>query len=957
MNSGILSVTRTSQAFDRAGAIIALLTCAILTGSGHSFGAEKSSAASSKHAPNNLAIVATASSSFTSGDTSVAALNDGCEPRNSQDGSHGSYGNWNHVGTEWVEYEWTQPISTNRIDLYWWDDHRGVRLPKACVLEYFNGKEFVPVADVHGLGTEGGKYNSTTFAEVTTTKLRLEIDSDAPYSTGVLEWKVYDSGNTPALPPVLNAGPDRVVVIPGAAHLSGLAKIAQQDPVPKFEWTRQSGPGEVIFAEPQSLGTTATFTSPGDYVLKLQSNIGELTSADTVSVHAIATQIGNHLKPIAATKWKIDSPLWSPRLNVLITNWIPHCIDYLEHPAKHPNVAEISKYLAAHGKSNDELKAMSPAQMYDAYVAATGDRSKVFGPGGIDNFIEAGKALAGQPAGHHQGPPWANAYVYNTVESMCLALLLDPQGDAEIARAQDAFRAKLEEWIPLIVAAQEPDGYIQTRFTLDRSKPRHWDPRLRGEHEGYVAGYLIEAAIAHYFATGGRDKHLYDAAKKVADCWCDHIGPAPKQPWFDGHEALELALVRLGHLVNQVEGKGEGDRYITLAKFLIDCRNGGSEYDQSHVPIVRQYEAVGHAVRAEYLYSGLADVARATRNIDYQSALQSIWSNLVDRKYYVIGGVGSGDTSEGFGRDYALKNAAYCESCANCGQVFFQWRMLLGYADARYADLYEDTLFNAVLSDYDLAGDNFTYTNSLDTSEQRYPWHDCPCCVGNFPRTLLALPTWMYARSADGLYVNLFAGSTVNVEDIAGTDVQMVQSTDYPRNGNVTITVNPKAAKDFTIFIRQPNRDVSALYTSTPKSGALKSLTVNGQPIEVKSVNGYVAITRKWSPGDKIELQIPMVVQRVKCDPKVAANIGRVALRYGPMIYNIESVDCDVDSILPADVPLTTQFAPDLLGGVTTIKGTFADGKPMTAIPNFARNNRGGRSIVWIKDQASPPNN
>jgi DUF1680 family protein len=224
-------------------------------------------------------------------------------------------------------------------------------------------------------------------------------------------------------------------------------------------------------------------------------------------------------------------------------------------------------------------------------------------------------------------------------------------------------RATLEKWIPVILAAQEPDGYLQTAFTLRdtaRWKER-WAPATRGNHEGYVAGYFLESAINHYTLTDGKDKRLYDAAKKLADCWAANLGPGKKE-WYDGHQEMEQALVRFGRFVNDMEGNGRGDNYIGLAKFLLDSRRNGSEYDQSHVPVQKQYEAVGHAVRAVYSYSGMADIAAETGDVDYQSAVMSLWDNIVNKKYYVTGGIGSGETSEGFGPDYSLGNHAYCEA-------------------------------------------------------------------------------------------------------------------------------------------------------------------------------------------------------------------------------------------------------------------------------------------------------
>ena len=347
-------------------------------------------------------------------------------------------------------------------------------------------------------------------------------------------------------------------------------------------------------------------------------------------------------------------------------------------------------------------------------------------------------------------------------------------------------RATLDDWIPEILAAQEPDGYLQTAFTLPRaggaaasietSKFKHWDPAHRGDHEGYTAGYFLESAINHYLMTDKKDARLYNAAKKLADCWYSHLGPAPKKPWYDGHQEMEQALVRFGRFVNDMEGGGKGQKYIELAKFLLDSPlhrrrrtdRDRQEYDQSHLPVTQQYEAVGHAVRAVYTYSGMADVAVETHDPDYQSAVKSLWDNIVNKKYYVTGGVGSGETSEGFGPNYSLRNNAYCESCSSCGEIFFQWKMNLAYHDAKYADLYEETMYNALLGGTDLEGKIFYYTNPLDANAPRTSWHVCPCCVGNIPRTLLMVPTWAYAKSADGVYVNMFVGSTITVENVGG---------------------------------------------------------------------------------------------------------------------------------------------------------------------------------------------
>ncbi len=732
-----------------------------------------------------------------------------------------------------------------------------------------------------------------------------------------------------------DAGVDRVTVLPGKTYLHGWVGYGEQPhpergvpweapkpaapavsgPAITVAWTKASGAGEVKFENPKAAITTATFSTPGDYVLSFQAENGQSKSVSKIGVSVEAGPPARQLEAVYTRNFKINSKFWDARAKALMVSWIPHCIDVI---------------------NSDHV---------------------TLGPGGIDNFVEAGKKLRGEPAGQHKGFVFSNAWVHQTVEAMSIALMIDAAGDAEIVRAHEKFRATLEDWIPKILAAQEPDGYLQTAFTLDRlergrvtesSKFKHWDPSHRGDHEGYTAGYFLESAINHYMMTGKKDARLYNAARKLADCWANNLGPAPKKPWYDGHQEMEQALVRFGRFVNDMEGGGKGDRYIQTAKFLLDCRYTAAadpardrhEYDQSHLPVVQQYEAVGHAVRATYTLSGMADVAVETHDPDYQSAVRSLWENVVNRKYYLTGGIGSGETAEGFGPNYSLRNNAYCESCSSCGMIFFHWKMNLAYHDARYVDNYEETMYNALLGSLDLEGKNFYYTNPLDATAGRSSWHSCPCCVGNIPRTLLMVPTWTYATSPAGLYVNMYIGSTVTLDRVAGTEVEMVQETDYPWSGKIAITVNPKTAKSFALHLRIPNRATSKLYRTVPEVSGLLSLSVNGMPVKPAMDKGYAVIERNWKAGDKIELELPLKVQRVKAVEQIAATRGKVALRYGPLIYNIEALDQDITKPLADDAGLTAEWRPDLLGGVAVITGKFADGSQLLAVPNYARVNR-----------------
>ncbi|HLW08758.1 MAG TPA: beta-L-arabinofuranosidase domain-containing protein [Fermentimonas sp.] len=794
------------------------------------------------------------------------------------------------------EYIWEEPVTIDEFALFLYNYENNIKLPESYKFQYWNGNDFQDLSELSEIKTYNDKFNHYTFNEITTTRLALEIDSVIGYPSPLLEWQVFKSEKSSALAPVVSAGIDRMVVSGGKTYLTGVIKSI--DPLRKKEWSAQ-GPGKVRFEDSKSDTTTATFNTPGEYTLTLVAQAGKIKNSSSLKVTVVDPPEKERLDVVYTYKYKIDNPLWNDRVKSIIVNWIPHCIKQIE--------------------SNDLER----------------------GQGGLDNFIEAAKALRGEPHGVHLGYVFSNAWVHQTIESMCIALMVDPQGDGEIIAAQELMKNTIEKWIPIILAAQEPDGYLHTAYTLrDTSRWKgRWASETRANHEGYVAGYFIESAINHYTLTEGNDTRLYDAAKKLADCWVANIGP-DKIEWYDGHQEMEQALVRFGRFVNDMDGNGQGDSYINLAKYLLDCRKDGSEYDQSHVPVQQQYEAVGHAVRAVYSYSAMSDVAAETGDIDYQSAVISLWDNMVNKKYYVTGGIGSGDTSEGFGENYALRNNAYCESCSSCGLIFFQHKLNLAYHDAKYADLYEETMYNALLGSLDYEGKNFYYTNPLSSYRVRDNWHGCPCCIGNIPRTLLMIPTWTYVKSDEGLYVNLFIGSTINVKQVAGTDVELIQKTDYPWDGKVTITVNPAESKEFTVWLRVPDRKTSALYTSTPQVNSMISLSVNGEIVTREMEKGYVAITKEWKQGDIISFELPMQVQRITADERIEANKGKVAFRFGPLIYSVEKSDQPLINIPINFEQFSPEWRDDLFGGIMTIKGQWNDGSDLIAIPYYLRLNR-----------------
>jgi DUF1680 family protein len=585
--------------------------------------------------------------------------------------------------------------------------------------------------------------------------------------------------------------------------------------------------------------------------------------------------------------------------------------------------------------------------------------------GRIDNFALAGGLIEGQQCGEY---PFDDTDVYKAIEGASYSLML---------QRDTALEAYLDSVIGLIAAAQEPDGYLYSARTNKAERLRSWfgDARwenLESSHELYDAGHLYEAAAAHYLATGERT--LLDVALKNADLIDRTFGPGKlrKPP---GHEVIEMGLVRLYRVTGE-------RRYLDLAKFFIDVRGRpldgrtlGGEYNQDHKPVVEQTEAVGHAVRAAYLYAGVADVAALTGDRGYVRAVDRIWEDVVGRKMYVTGGIGATGGNEGFSEPYALPNmSAYNETCASIANVFWNHRMFLLHGDARYIDVLERTLYNALLSGISLEGNTFFYPNPLESVGQhaRTPWFSCACCTGNVTRFIASVAGYVYGVAGSELYVNLYAGSHADV-DVAGGSVRVRQQTRYPWDGAVTLTVEPAdGPRRFTLNLRIPgwarNEPVpSALYRYLGDAPAPSpTLRVNGEPVALRLTKGYARIDRTWQAGDTLVLELPMPVHRVVALDSVEADRGRVALQRGPVVYAVEwpeEPDGHVRNLLlPDDVPLESAFEADLLRGVSVLRGKasayrrvpgadtmVSSDVPLTAIPYYAWAHRGrGEMEVWI---------
>ncbi len=473
--------------------------------------------------------------------------------------------------------------------------------------------------------------------------------------------------------------------------------------------------------------------------------------------------------------------------------------------------------------------------------------------------------------------------------------------------------------------------------------------------------------MAYYQATGRRA--LLDVALRNAELLWQDFGEGRRR-LAPGHEIVELGLVKL----YRVTGDG---RWLSLAKEFLDARGpGGPAYNQQQALVVDQDTAVGNAVRANYLYSGMADVAALTGDQRYVAAITKIWENVADRKLYLTGGVGALARGESYGADYQLPNDAYNETCAAVALMMWNERMFLLSGDSRYMDVFERTAYNGFLSGVSQSGDRFFYPNPLvyDGSARnnsgfagRAPWFGCACCPPNLMRMLASLSGYFYATRDASLYVNLFGASEAQVS-VAGTRVRLTQATDYPWQGTVRLAVAPEHAAAFTLRVRIPgwvrSRPVpSDLYSYEATDGPAWSLRVNGAAVEARPEQGYVALARTWQPGDVVELTLPMAVRAVRGRAEVAATRGRVAFERGPLVYCVEDLDrrwSPDGLVVPAGAPVTAEARPGLLGGVValTIGGAERDGRalgPVTAIPYFAWDNRGlAPMAVWLREAPAP---
>lgn len=574
---------------------------------------------------------------------------------------------------------------------------------------------------------------------------------------------------------------------------------------------------------------------------------------------------------------KINDNFWSPRLSKHVSATLPVCIDQIENQT-----------------------------------------------GRIRNFENAAKG-----EGEHSGIFFDDSDVYKALEGMAYSLINNPDPELE---------KKADEWIDKFAAAQQPDGYINTFYTLTGLDKR-WTNM--DKHEMYCAGHMIEAGVAYYQATGKRK--LLDVCIRMTDHMMSQFGPG-KRHWVPGHEEIELALVKLYQTTQE-------QKYLDFAYWLLEERGHGHGtmgdegkwnpvYYQDIVPVRQLTDISGHAVRCMYLYCGMADVAALKNDTGYIAAMDRLWDDVEHRNMYITGGVGSSHDNEGFTEDYDLPNLdAYCETCASVGMVLWNQRMNQLTGDSKYIDVLERSLYNGALAGISLGGDRFFYVNPLESKgdHHRQEWYGCACCPSQLSRFLPSIGNYIYASSDDALWVNLYIGNTGQIR-IGETDILLTQETDYPWDGSVKLTISTSQPLEKEIRLRIPN------WCKT------YDLSINGKRINVSEEKGY-AVIKDWKSQDVIALDMDMPVEIVAADPHVKENFGKRAIQRGPLVYCMEEIDNPVyfDQIqLSPSTTFQTAFASDILNGIKTIK-TNGRAQSATFIPYYAWDNRkAGKMRVWI---------
>lgn len=907
-----------------------------------------------------------------------------------------TWGSWdvdgNRPSEQWLRYTWMEPIQMNQVNVYFWTDTDtpgdNVHVPASWTVLYWDEtledwEEVTPLEGEEFTCTKGA-VNSVKFQPVTTSKLKLVMQAASNgtrYSAlGVTEWEVMGmkvEEENPYTNVALNICDVTAsytadwnylyAVYDGTRGFGGLPDgktwgSYRWSERPAEEWLCYTWTEPVEILQSSVYFWTDTET-PGDnvhvpasWVIQYWDETAEDWTEVTLLEGEAYTCINNkvntvNFQPIRTSKVRLymqaagNGTTYSA---LGVGEWEVYSekkeetIVYGDYPITNVDFSKV------HLSDNFWNPRMEQNQTVTIPVAL----QQCYDTRRVLNFQKAAAILRGENIGYFDTEcTFDDTDIYKILEGMAYSVQAKP--NAELDRQMD-------ELIEIIAAAQEPDGYLYTPRTAGNPAGMHgwvgakrWEKTPDLSHELYNSGHLFEAATAHFISTGKRT--LLDIAIKNADLLVKDFleGGLTYEP---GHQIVEMGLVKMYRVTGN-------EKYLKLAKYFLDLRGQKGvmrqEYSQTHRPIVMQDEAVGHAVRAAYMYSGMADIAAIMNDKTYLHAVDEIWHNVVEKKYYITGGIGARHAGEAFGSNYELPNlSAYCETCAAIANVYWNWRMFLLHGDSKYYDVIERTLYNGVIAGIGLDGKHFFYPNPLesDGTYQRSEWFGCACCPSNLCRFTASVPGYIYAHHNENLYVNLYIQGTADIDMADGT-VTLTQTTNMPWEGAVSIEIDKiqNPGREIAMMLRLPGwangQPVpSDLYSYVNPQNANITVKVNGEATDYTMVNGYMTINRTWTEGDVISFELPMDAHKTVTNELVVDNTDKMSIERGPIVYCIEWPENDnLQNCFMTEAATAQPVWTDDLNGLMKLSITEEGSNGMTAIPYYAWANRGmGDMKVWI---------
>ena len=907
-----------------------------------------------------------------------------------------TWGSWdvdgNRPSEQWLRYTWMEPIQMNQVNVYFWTDTDtpggGVHVPASWTVLYWDEtledwEEVTPLEGEEFTCTKGA-VNSVKFQPVTTSKLKLVMQAASNgtrYSAlGVTEWEVMGvkvEEENPYTNVALNICDVTASYTADWNYLyavydgtRGFGGLPDGKTWGSYRWSGRPAEEWICYtwAEPEEILQSSVYfwtdtETPGDnvhvpasWVIQYWDETAEDWTEVTLLEGEAYTCLNNKIntvnfKPVRTSKVRLymqaagNGTTYSA---LGVGEWEVYSekkeetIVYGDYPITNVDFSKV------HLSDNFWNPRMEQNQTVTIPVAL----QQCYDTRRVLNFQKAAAILRGENIGYFDTEcTFDDTDIYKILEGMAYSVQAKPNAQLD---------KQMDELIEIIAAAQEPDGYLYTPRTAGNPAGMHgwvgakrWEKTPDLSHELYNSGHLFEAATAHFISTGKRT--LLDIAIKNADLLVKDFleGGLTYEP---GHQIVEMGLVKMYRVTGN-------EKYLKLAKYFLDLRGQKGvmrqEYSQTHKPIVMQDEAVGHAVRAAYMYSGMADIAAIMNDKTYLHAVDEIWHNVVEKKYYITGGIGARHAGEAFGSNYELPNlSAYCETCAAIANVYWNWRMFLLHGDSKYYDVIERTLYNGVIAGIGLDGKHFFYPNPLesDGTYQRSEWFGCACCPSNLCRFTASVPGYIYAHHNENLYVNLYIQGTADI-DMADGAVTLTQTTNMPWEGNVSIEIDKiqNPGREIAMMLRLPGwangQPVpSDLYSYVNPQNANITVKVNGEAVDYTMVNGYMTINRTWTEGDVISFELPMDAHKTVTNELVVNNTDKMSIERGPIVYCIEWPENDnLQNCFMTEAATAQPVWTDDLNGLMKLSITEEGSNGMTAIPYYAWANRGmGVMKVWI---------